>query len=259
MRTYKVGSEDRITRVETNTSEFKKMQQLFYEMVGRIEHDYKNLKEYTENMAHEIQTPLAIIRSKTETLIADDSLMENHAATVKTIYDETNHISNLGNTLNLLTKIENQEFTKTEVLQTKPIIEKHLESISDVANLKSLQLEQELSEDHTIDIDPLLLDIVLKNLLKNALRYGSPEGPVRFKTTEKKLSISNYGQPIEGGHEKLFERFFRQNGTRSSQGLGLALVKKICELNNLRINYTYQDNQHFFTIVKKMEMSEKGH
>jgi len=249
MRTYKVGSGADIKSVNTSTTEFRKMQQLFHEMLERIECDYRNLKEYTENMAHEIQTPLTIIRSKTENLIADEALMQQHASTVKIIYDETNHLSKLGNTLNLITKIENQEFSNRERIATKAVLEKHLESISEVARLKSLKIEKELSEQHTLFIDPFLLDIVLKNILRNAIRYGSPEGPIKVKTTVESLSVSNYGPPLEEAPERLFERFYRKNGTQASQGLGLSLVKKICQLNNLNISYKYEYNQHIFTIM----------
>jgi signal transduction histidine kinase len=175
--------------------------------------------------------------------------MKQHASTIKIIYDETNHISKLGNTLNLLTKIENQEFNNTERISTNAVIEKHIESISEVARLKSLKIEKELSEQHILDIDPFLLDIVLKNLLRNALRYGSKEGPITVKTTVDSFSVSNYGPPLDEIPEKIFERFYRKNGTRASQGLGLSLVKKICDLNNLTISYKYTDSQHLFTIV----------
>lgn len=251
MRTYQVGAEDGNKNVQTTTTEFRRMQHLFHEMVNRIENDYRNLKEYTENMAHEIQTPLTIIRNKTENLIADETVMAHHASAVKIIYNETNHISKLGNTLNLITKIENQEFQNAERIQTRPVIEKHLESISEVATLKSIQVEKDLSDQHFLIIDPFLLDILLKNLLRNALHYGTKEGPIRINTTDKSISISNYGTPLENGHERLFERFFRENGSQASQGLGLSLVKKICDLNNLTILYTYENNQHVFTITTK--------
>jgi signal transduction histidine kinase len=251
MRTYKVGSGADVKSVQTNTTEFRRMQQLYHEMVERIEHDYRNLKEYTENMAHEIQTPLTIIRNKTETLIADEALMQQHSSTLKIIYDETNHMSRLGNTLNLLTKIENQEFSNREHIETQAIIEKHLESISEVAGLKSLKIEKELSEEHAVFIDPFLLDIVLKNILRNAIRYGLSEGPVKVKTTGDSLAVSNYGPALEEAPEKLFERFYRKNGTQASQGLGLSLVKKICQMNNLTISYNYENNQHIFTILNE--------
>ena len=251
MKTYTVGSGTPVKSVHTTTVEFKKMQQLFQEMVARIEQDYRNLKEYTENMAHEIQTPLTIIRNKTENLIDDEALTQQQASGVKIIYDEANHLSKLGNTLNLITKVENHEFSNRKRIPTRPVIEKHIESISEVAGFKSLRIEKDLSDEHILDIDPLLLDIVLKNLLRNAIRYGSAEGPVKVKTTIDSLSISNYGPALDDTPENLFKRFYKKNGTRSSQGLGLSLVKKICDLNDLTISYTYDKTQHIFTLLSR--------
>ena len=93
MKTYKVGSYGKVKKVNTSTLEFNKMQDLFHDMIYRIEDDYKRLKEYTEHMAHEIQTPLTIIRNKTENLISDNSVMDKQSENVKIIYEETNHLS----------------------------------------------------------------------------------------------------------------------------------------------------------------------
>ena len=249
MRTYKVGQKTKIEQVATSTSEFQVMQGLFHQMLDRIEHDYRHLKEYTENMAHEIQTPLAIIRTKTENLIADDRVMGHQAENVKVIYDETSHLSRLSKTLNLLTKIENGEFNKVEEIATRPVIERHLRAVDELANLKSLDLNASLSDQHQLVIDPFLLDIILKNLLKNAINYGTPEGPIRIHTDPQSLFISDFGAPSEVPPEKLFERF-QGNPTPNnhSLGLGLALVQKICDLNDLRVAYQYQERQHIFSI-----------
>lgn len=248
MKTYTVGQKTNIEKIETSTVEFKKMQDLFHQMIERIEYDYRHLKEYTENMSHEIQTPLTIIRNKTENLIADESVMQRHSETVKVIYDETNHLTKLGNTLNLLTRIENGEFSNAVEIATRPIIEKHVAAVSELAALKSLTIETTLADDHHLLIDPFLLDIVLKNLLRNAISYGAPEGPIRIQTTPESLSIRNYGPALDIPKDKLFERFYRNHQQQTSLGLGLSLVKKICELNGLWIEYHDRDGQHIFTI-----------
>lgn len=250
MKIYTVGQKSDIETIETSTVEFKKMQDLFHQMVERIEYDYRHLKEYTENMSHEIQTPLAVIRNKTENLIADESVMRRHSETVKAIYDETNHLTKLGNTLNLLTRIENGEFSNAVQIATRPLIEKHVGAVSELAALKSLSIKTTLAEEHRLLIDPFLLDIVLKNLLRNAISYGTPEGPIRIHTTPESLSISNYGPAPNISGEKLFERFYRNRQQQTSLGLGLSLVKKICDLNGLSIEYQYRDRQHIFTIKK---------
>lgn len=250
MNEYKVGKPISNLLVRTTTKEFVRMQQLFKKMVLRTDNDYRKLKEYTENMAHEIQTPLAIIRNKAEILIADESVMDKHTGTVKAIYDEANHLSNLGNALNLLTKIENGEYNNIIQVHTHDIIERHIESVKEIIELKSLKVELQLSEEHSLLLDPFLFEILLKNLVRNAIRYGTNQGPIKIVTTADRFAISNYGEPLNILPDKIFERFYTGNTSSSSLGLGLSLVKKICDLNQLNIEYDYKDNQHFFEFFK---------
>lgn len=252
MNKYKVGKGLRTNDIRTSTLEFKKMQILFNHMVNRTESDYMKLKEYTENMAHEIQTPLTIIRNKTEKLISDELVMENHTDTVKAIYNETNHLSKLGTTLNLLTKIENGEYTNSINLNTQSVILKHVDSVKELVNLKSLQIKTTLNKDHILVIDPFLFDIILKNLLRNAIRYASNDGPIHIETTKLSFKISNYGRELEVKNNKIFERFYTTDDSNQSLGLGLSLVKRICDLNQLQINYVYSDNMHVFEIKSIM-------
>jgi len=248
MNNYQVGKEIDISDVKTSTLEFKKMQILFRHMTVRIEGDYRKLKEYTENMAHEIQTPLAIIRNKTERLIADENVMNEHKDSIKVIYDETNHLSKLGTTLNLLTKIENGEYTNTVNLKTYNVILKHIESVKELVELKSFQVEVQLNKDHEFLIDPFLFDIILKNILRNAIRYASNKGPIKLETDNKSLRITNFGEALDVSNNKIFERFYTSSNSGQSLGLGLALVKRICDLNHLQINYSYTEGQHLFVI-----------
>lgn len=248
MARYKVGKSFNPELVKTSTSEFQRMQQLFGTMIDRIEDDYRKLKEYTENMAHEMQTPLAIIHSKAELLIADEGVMKNYSTIVKAIYDEATHLSNLGNTLNLLTKIENGEYSNVEKLKTFDIITNHIEAVLEMFSLKGLQLEVNLDPNHSINLDPLLFDVMLKNLLKNALRYATTDGPVKVFTTGESIVISNFGNPLPFEPSKIFNRFVGSNGTKASLGLGLALVKKICDLNQLSVHYNFNERQHIFSI-----------
>ncbi|MDD2550550.1 MAG: HAMP domain-containing sensor histidine kinase [Bacteroidales bacterium] len=249
MSRYKIGDNIKLPKVKTSTSEFIKMQMLVQNMICRIEGDYKKLKEYTENMAHEMQTPLAIIRSKTEVFMADEELMNQYASAVKVIYDESTHLSNLGSTLNLLTKIENGEYNRVEDIKTYSIIQKHIETVKEMFDMKHIQLELDFDENHTLSLDPLLFDVMLKNLFKNALRYTPAKHHVRISTSNGNLSISNYGEPLSFDSSKIFNRFIRSQNDTTSLGLGLALVKKICDLNHLNITYDFADHHHTFTIT----------
>ncbi|HZJ74272.1 MAG TPA: ATP-binding protein, partial [Perlabentimonas sp.] len=89
----------------------------------------------------------------------------------------------------------------------------------------------------------------LKNLFKNALRYTPAKHHVRISTSNGNLSISNYGEPLSFDSSKIFNRFIRSQNDTTSLGLGLALVKKICDLNHLNITYDFADHHHTFTIT----------
>lgn len=248
MKNYQIGLGVKAEKISTSTTEFNRMQNLFHQMVERIELDYRHLKEYTENMAHEIQTPLAVIRNKAEILMADENVMTHQAGNIKVIYDEGNQLSRLSDTLNLLTKIENSEFQDQQLIITRPIVEKHVAAIQELAELKSFKISTDLSDAHKLLIDPFLFDIVLKNLLRNALRYGTNEGPISIKTDEQHLAISNFGAPLKVPFEKLLERFYHNGNGNASLGLGLSLVKEICDKHRLILDYQYQDGQHVIGI-----------
>lgn len=252
MRAYKVGQKN-IDHVNTSTTEFIRMQGLFSDMVQRIDKDYSNLRQYTENMAHEIQTPLTVIRNKLENLMSDENLMRDKGGEIKIIFDEANYLSKLGQSLNLITRIENHEFINAKKITTKQVVEKHLAAIQDYIKMKKIEVETQLSNEHKLFLDPVLLDIILKNLIRNAIHYADTSGPIIINSQPSKLVITNFGEPLTIPQEKLFVRFQRNNNSKKSLGLGLAIVKKICELNNLLITYDYHNNRHIFTIESPAE------
>jgi len=250
MRTYKIGEPIALEKIKTTTYEFARLKELFRSMHQRIEKDYVKQKEYTENMSHELQTPLAVIQSKVESLLANNSLSEADIERVKAIYDEIQHVSKMGKSLNLLTRIENQAFTEVKPIASAPIIRKHLERIQEIAEMKQLQFATELNETHTLTIDPDLLTLLLNNLLKNALRYSPAQSSIRITTTQSTLQIANEGAPLPFPENNVFDRL-KKGSKKKSHGLGLAIVKSICQTADLSITYQYKGKQHIFTIAQK--------
>lgn len=234
--------------VHTSTKEFKNMQVLFQAMTKQISKDYQNLKEYTEDMAHEMQTPLAVIRNKADKLMNNETVMAQSAQEVKSIYEATNFLSKLGETLNLITKIENKEFAANAEINTKPAIEKHVGYVSEQLEMKGLHMTLNLDEKQSIKMHPELLDILISNLLKNAIRHGSQEGGINIHTEGDKLVFSNPGGPLPFDKAEIFRRFYKSQEDRKSLGLGLAVAQKICETSGLKIHYSYNSGLHSFTI-----------
>jgi len=234
----------------TSTTEFYHLQQLFEAMQKRIVNDYEQLKSYTENMSHELQTPLTIMQNKAEHLLSDETLSQQQAEKIKIIYDEVMQLSRLGSLLNLITKIGNEEFTDVKKVYTKPILEQHIQSISDFAANRYIEIKTTLSADHAFKIDTGLLDILIRNLLKNAVSYANSDSVIYIETTSSAFTISNEGPELEFDAATIFNRFTKGKNSKSL-GLGLAIVKQICQISKLKISYQRTNGRHVFSIEEK--------
>ncbi|MDQ4139068.1 MAG: hypothetical protein M3142_00955, partial [Bacteroidota bacterium] len=133
IKNYSLNQLPSLAEVPTTTREFKELNYLFAQMTSRIEQDFRNMKEFTENISHEIQTPLAIIKAKIEMLQKSEKLTGEQAKTIGAIYRATSHLSKLSRTLGLISKIENQEFTNREKLDLKAFLEPLLFNFKELA------------------------------------------------------------------------------------------------------------------------------
>jgi len=246
---YKIGKSGSLREIKTSTYEFDRLKQLHERMQQRIENDYFQLKEYTENMSHELQTPLSIIQNKTESLLSMNNMNSRQIKQVRAIYEETQQLSRLGKALNLITQIENQEFQNIREMKTAPVIEVHLDKIREMTDMKELSIRKDLDPEHTLIIDPGLLDVMLRNLLKNAIRYAPHGSTLRIETGDGKMRFVNQGSEPDVRGDEIFDRFRRGRGQKTL-GLGLSIVKKICQVSGLEISYEYRGAHHVFLIEK---------
>lgn len=230
----------------TQVREFKEMNAIFVEMADKIRRDYHNLKEFTENTTHEIQTPLAIIKTKLELLMETGVLDQDQSKLVASAYQSTSKLSKLSRALTLITRIENQEFAgHSKELDFSQSLEHCLEEgFEDLIELRKIQLEKQISPQVILEISPLLADILISNLIKNAIKHNYDEGFISISLNPKSLLIMNTGPKPRKRPQELFERFQRGKNDSESLGLGLAIVQKICEVSGYQIQYVYEDELH---------------
>jgi signal transduction histidine kinase len=233
---------------QTSIHEFQELNRLVSEMTEKIRNDYQNLKEFTENVSHEVQTPLAVIKNKLEMLIQSPNLNEEQLRLIESAYSSSSKLSKLNKTLTLITKIENQEFSNIQKINLTDLLEKILYNFQEILSLKEIQLSANLSPEIIIPIDPMMADVLITNLVKNAVQHNFPQGLVQVTLHPKQLVIANTGEPLKNGVENMFSRFAKEKKSSDSLGLGLAIVKKICEVNRFSIQYVYQEDLHIFTV-----------
>lgn len=234
---------------EQDIQEFDELKQVLEVMTRRLSNDYRELKEYTDHTTHELQTPLAVIKSKTELLIQSERLGAEEMKLLEAINTSVHQLSRLNSTLTLITRIENRQFTEKEEIVLTGLLDRHLELLEEHIGLRRIVVEK-----HYLDkVQPLLMDqgladLLVANLLKNAIVHNIDGGCIELEIGPQSLVIRNDGPPLGFSQEELFTRFVKNTRRTGSFGLGLSLVKKVCEYYNFTIEYSFDNQQHAFAI-----------
>lgn len=251
IKNFRLNDSSPLILGSTKTSEFRDLNQMFAQMAEKIKADYKNLKEFSENASHEMQTPLAVAKGKLELLIQSKDLDEEELTLINSAYSSIDHLSKMGRSLALLTKIENKEFSNFKEIKLTETVRQTIFDFQELIDLKNISLEFELADDVVIYSDPTLIQILLGNLFQNAIRHNIKGGKIILSLTKKDFRISNSGKQLEHAPTTLFERFKKDNQSSETIGLGLAIAHKICEINSFDIEYTYENTLHSLLIKFK--------
>jgi signal transduction histidine kinase len=227
----------------TNTLELKELNYFLENMTRRAVDDYRILKEFSENASHEIQTPLTIIRGKLE-LLMDAGVTEAQSVHVNAIYDAVQKLSSVNHSLVLLTKLENQEYNSRDKTNISMLLDNLLSSFHELLDLKRIRITKQIQPEVNVAISYSLAEILLNNLIGNAIRHNTVDGTIDIRLTKNELLITNTGNPLTVAPAELFKRFRKGNQSAASTGLGLSIVKQICDLANIHIQYLHNNGLH---------------
>jgi two-component system, OmpR family, sensor histidine kinase QseC len=225
---------------ETNINEFKQLNENISSLSQKLKSDYVQMKEFTENLSHEINTMLAIIVSKVEILLQKEDLTEEQVEHFKTIYHVTNNLSHLNYGLLLLAKIDNRYYSDCEPIDLLPIITTHLETFDDFIRQKNLTVETVLNP-VTLLMNPPLTNILISNLIINSIKHNHENGFIKITLTEGSLCIINSGsQQIDQKVESIDSVQFDFKPFKSL-GLGIEIIKRICRIYSFGMNYSFEN------------------
>lgn len=249
MQRFEVNKNEPIKLSPVKTSEFRTLNEVIIRMTDKILSDYRNLKEFTENASHEIQTPLAIIRSKLELMIQQENLSGEQMDLLQDIYESANRLSRLNQSLLLLSKIENRQFHEEEKIDLKALIENKLSQFEEMIAYRNIIVEKHLSGSTNIKMNLQLADILISNIIGNAIKHNINHGTIIIELGNNSLVISNSGTTSQMPIEKLFQRFQKANSSSDSAGLGLSIIKQITDNYNFMLNYKYLSDKHIISVT----------
>ncbi|MER3464554.1 MAG: hypothetical protein C4329_09260 [Chitinophagaceae bacterium] len=229
--------------------EFRQLNKGLNKLIRENLKAYQGQKEFTENAAHELQTPLAVFQSKLDMLLQEPSLNKNQAEILQSLYEAASRLSRVNKNLLLLAKIENNQYTSLEDVNVKCLINEVLPYFSGQALSRNLTICTDINEAPTLHACKPLVEIMINNLILNAIGHNSMNGSIAIKASAKQLIISNTGEQQKLNSESLFKRFAKFSKSSSSSGLGLSIVKQICQRQNWQIHYQYKEDKHNFTVT----------
>jgi signal transduction histidine kinase len=208
---------------------------------------YTSQKQFIENASHELQTPLAIGINKLELLSGDDDLSPGQLRKIGEILEALRRLSGLNKSLLLLTKIENKQFISSEAVDFDDLISRVLSDFSDYSEYKDLNIKYQKNDPWKFTMNKDLAEILVMNLVKNAIIHNHPEGDVSISLNSSGFVIENSGDGSSLDQNQLFKRFSNKSRSKGSTGLGLAIVKAITEESGLDVTYSW-DGKHSFMV-----------
>lgn len=250
MQQFELNKQTDLPFLSSTTDEFNELNKAIGNLFSRNSEIFLQQKEFTENAAHEMQTPLAIYQSKLELLMQTSPLSEEQADLINVLDDTNRRLIKLNKSLLLLTRIENNQYQDVYDLEIGALCKKLLQQGQSLAQEKNIAVLTDFSETLVVRVNNILIEILIGNLLSNAIRYNIDNGMIKVRTERNTLVVENTGVPVPLS-DKVFDRFYKQTGqagTEDSTGLGLAIVKNICTLYNYTISYAFIEGRHIFRL-----------
>ncbi|MBZ5858696.1 sensor histidine kinase [Flavihumibacter profundi] len=248
MQQFRLGQSSRPVFTPTSIEEFDTLNSTLEQSLSHAESDYQRLREFTDNASHELQTPLAVIRSKLDVLIQDEALSERQSQIVQSAYDAVRKMARLNHSLLLLSKIENRQFADLAEIRFDQLVEAKLEEFSELLHDKQFKLTVSLKP-VIVRMNAELADALLNNLFSNAIRHTNIGGEIRVALDDNQFSLSNSAQQDKLDENKLFDRFYKGGQSSDQHGLGLSIAYQICQVSGFSIKYQYNNQVHWFTVT----------
>lgn len=248
--TSQLGKKNEPLENTTKITEFRKLNAATMAFAERGEKLFEQQKTFIGNASHEMQTPLAICRNRLEMLMEDETLTEHQLNELIKTHQTLENLTRMNRSLLLLCKIENGQFVDIRSVCLNDILAHYLDDYKEVYAYRNITVTVTTDSSFCVEMNDSLVSVLVTNLLKNSFVHNIDGGFIYIKITANTFEISNTGEkPLD--RERIFERFYQGQKKEGSTGLGLALVDSICKANHLKIDYTYVENRHIFTISKQ--------
>lgn len=263
----------RIGKIESK-DEIGDLIDTFNSMIDRLQNSFEQVKQFSDNVSHELKTPLTIFKGEIEVALRKERSQNEYIAILESLLEEAGKYESIIENLLVLSRIDStgKTYSFREINLNRVIMEAYEETIP-LASRKDIIFSLNRLDEIIIQGNDGLLKRLFVNLMVNAVKYTEPAGRIDLELIKRKsileseelftaeFIITDTGMGIPGDDlPHVFKRFYRVEKSRSPRtggvGLGLTIVKKIMELHKGKIRITSTVNKGtsfllFFQIISK--------
>lgn len=230
-------------KLPIHKDELYKLTQTINDLLERIEKSMLQQRQFTSDASHEIRTPLSAIRGTLEVLIRRERSPEVYEQKISGIIEMVDRLDNLLEQLLQLARIDSGKTNaRKESIQLHSVVSAVIQKWKKQAAEKNITIYTSLPAEATVCSDKFFLEVMIGNIISNAIKYGKDNGHVLIGWDHNMqiLSIEDNGIGISQQHlPNIFNRFYRADESRSSttkgSGLGLSIVQKLATLQNIKL------------------------
>jgi two-component system sensor histidine kinase ArlS len=235
---------DNIPPVETSTSDFKYLDSSLILLMDQIHEAFEKEREFTANASHELMTPISILQNKIENLMDDSDVDEALQQRLADMQRTLGRLKKIVRSLLLISRIENEQFLRTESCNVRELLNSVTEEISHRMEERQIRMDFQIAP-NTIwkNINRDLIFQLIYNLVNNSIKYNKDRGEIRISEIRTpgmpyQLLIEDTGVGIpENDLPAIFNRFRKvSSGESGGYGLGLSIVKSIADYHGITIS-----------------------
>lgn len=247
---YAIGNPQPLDN-RTDVTEFQQLNDSVAACIQRIEKVYERERHFIGDASHELQTPLAVCQNRIEMLMDDATLTEQQMMELVKMQQTISELIRLNKTLLFLSKIENNQYIEHTEVCVNTKLHHQMEMLAEVYESKGITVNLYEKSRWMLHANDELIASLVSNLLRNAYIHSLPHSSIDIYIKEGALSIANTSDGEALDATRLFDRFYRgSHGKKHSNGLGLSIVKAICEVSHLKVGYTFEQDKHIFTVSR---------
>jgi len=247
LKSFNLSTSKEVTFESSDIEEFEELNQTVSKLISENVSAYNQQKAFVANASHELQTPIALLKSKLDILFQDENLSAKQSELIHAIQIPLARLTRVNKNLLLLARVENSNFSDGAEIDFSDKIDKSEELLQDYLDEKKMIFQKKALGTCVFQCSKFLAETLVNNLLSNAIRHTPQQGEIGVEWNETGFAFKNSGkEPLN--QNLLFKRFSISTAETTNSGLGLAIVKEICKQNGWEIAYDFLDDFHIFSV-----------